>query len=665
MGGPMEQSYEQKYLLQLAKEFPTVQEVSTELINLTAILNLPKGTEHFLSDIHGEYETFNHFLKNGSGVIMDKISILFPEKTIEEHNRLAFFVYYPKQMTKKYQQLMDETEYKEFLKDILSQLIELAQLMCQKYTKSKIRKSLPASFSYIIQELLYENSKDVDKEQYYSAIISSIFKTKREKNFLIELSYLIQKLTIDRLHIVGDIFDRGPSAHLVMNKMMKYHSLDIEWGNHDIIWMGAASGSKLSICNVIRNSAKYNTLDTLEEGYGINLLPLAQLALKHYQNDPCDSFSPNKLEYSSDQDKSTLVSKMHKAISIIQFKLEGIVFKRNPNFQLDDRMLLDKIDYKNNTITIKEKTYKLNDSLFPTINPDDPYSLSPDEENVINHLKNAFLNNDLLQTHIRFLFQYGYMHLVYNKNLLFHGCIPLDKTGEFTGITIDENLYTGKALFTILDKKIRSAYLNRYQKDNIDKDYFVFLWQGAKSPLFGKSAMKTFERHLIDDKTIHKEQMNYFFALRDNKEVLKKIYKEFDIDFHKSKIINGHVPTDITAGGRPIMADNRLYTIDGGMSKQYQSKIRIGGYTLVSDSYKIFLISHERFVSVEDLIEKEEDIISTIQEEELNVKRAYMYNTDKGHRIQAEIDDLYLLLEAYRSGTIKENPRIQTENKFL
>ncbi len=661
----MEQSYEQKYLLQLAKEFPTVQEVSTELINLTAILNLPKGTEHFLSDIHGEYETFNHFLKNGSGVIMDKISILFPEKTIEEHNRLAFFVYYPKQMTKKYQQLMDETEYKEFLKDILSQLIELAQLMCQKYTKSKIRKSLPASFSYIIQELLYENSKDVDKEQYYSAIISSIFKTKREKNFLIELSYLIQKLTIDRLHIVGDIFDRGPSAHLVMNKMMKYHSLDIEWGNHDIIWMGAASGSKLSICNVIRNSAKYNTLDTLEEGYGINLLPLAQLALKHYQNDPCDSFSPNKLEYSSDQDKSTLVSKMHKAISIIQFKLEGIVFKRNPNFQLDDRMLLDKIDYKNNTITIKEKTYKLNDSLFPTINPDDPYSLSPDEENVINHLKNAFLNNDLLQTHIRFLFQYGYMHLVYNKNLLFHGCIPLDKTGEFTGITIDENLYTGKALFTILDKKIRSAYLNRYQKDNIDKDYFVFLWQGAKSPLFGKSAMKTFERHLIDDKTIHKEQMNYFFALRDNKEVLKKIYKEFDIDFHKSKIINGHVPTDITAGGRPIMADNRLYTIDGGMSKQYQSKIRIGGYTLVSDSYKIFLISHERFVSVEDLIEKEEDIISTIQEEELNVKRAYMYNTDKGHRIQAEIDDLYLLLEAYRSGTIKENPRIQTENKFL
>jgi fructose-1,6-bisphosphatase-3 len=665
MGGPMEQSYEQKYLLQLAKEFPTVQEVSTELINLTAILNLPKGTEHFLSDIHGEYETFNHFLKNGSGVIMDKIAILFPEKTIEEHNRLAFFVYYPKQMTKKYQHIMDEKEYKDFLKDILSQLIELAQLMSQKYTKSKIRKSLPPSFSYIIQELLYENSKDVDKEQYYSAIISSIFKTKREKNFLIELSYLIQKLTIDRLHIVGDIFDRGPSAHLVMNKMMKYHSLDIEWGNHDIIWMGAASGSKLSICNVIRNSAKYNTLDTLEEGYGINLLPLAQLALKHYQNDPCNSFLPNKLEYSSDQDKSRLVSKMHKAISIIQFKLEGIVFKRNPNFELDDRMLLDKIDYKNNTITINEKTYQLNDTLFPTINPDDPYSLTEDEENVINHLKNAFLNNDLLQTHIRFLFQYGYMHLVYNKNLLFHGCIPLDKNGEFTGITIDENEYTGKALFTILDKKIRSAYLNRYQKNNNDKDYFVFLWQGAKSPLFGKSAMKTFERHLINDKTTHKEQMNYFFALRDDKEVLKKIYKEFDIDFHKSKIINGHVPTDITAGGRPIMADNRLYTIDGGMSKQYQSKIRIGGYTLVSDSYKIFLISHERFVSVEDLIEKEEDIISTIQEEELNVKRAYMYNTDKGQRIQAEIDDLYLLLEAYRSGTIKENPRIQTENKFI
>lgn len=661
----MKESYEEKYLNQLAKEFPTLQEVSTELINLTAILNLPKGTEHFLSDIHGEYETFNHFLKNGSGVIMDKIRILFPNKSSKEHNRLAFFVYYPKQMTKKYEQLMDEIPYQQFLKDILAQLIELAQLMSQKYTKSKIRKSLPDAFSYIIQELLYENSKDVDKEQYYVAIITSIFKTKREKNFLIELSYLIQKLTIDRLHIVGDIFDRGPSAHLVMNKMMKYHSLDIEWGNHDVIWMGAASGSKLSICNVIRNSAKYNTLDTLEEGYGINLLPLAQLALKHYQNDPCTSFKPRKTEYSIDHDKAALVSKMHKAITIIQFKLEGAVFKRNPHFQLDDRLLLDQIDYHKHTINIDGTTYQLNDTFFPTINPQDPYALTPDEERVIHHLKNAFLNNDLLQTHIRFLFQYGFMYLVYNKNLLFHGCIPLTNQGAFSGIKIDDKFYQGKALFDALDKKIRSAYLNRYQKDNRDKDYFVFLWQGAESPLFGKTAMKTFERYFIDDKSSHKEMMNPYFNMRENTTILKKIYNEFSINFEKSKIINGHVPTDITAGGHPIMAEGRLYTIDGGMSKQYQSKIQIGGYTLVSDSYKIFLISHERFTSVEDLIDKESDIISTIREEELNVKRAYMYNTDKGQKIQAEIDDLYLLLEAYRSGSIKENPRIQTENKFI
>lgn len=661
----MKESYEEKYLNQLAKEFPTLQEVSTELINLTAILNLPKGTEHFLSDIHGEYETFNHFLKNGSGVIMDKIRILFPNKSPKEHNRLAFFVYYPKQMTKKYEQLMDEIAYQQFLKDILAQLIELAQLMSQKYTKSKIRKSLPEAFSYIIQELLYENSNDVDKEQYYVAIITSIFKTKREKNFLIELSYLIQKLTIDRLHIVGDIFDRGPSAHLVMNKMMKYHSLDIEWGNHDVIWMGAASGSKLSICNVIRNSAKYNTLDTLEEGYGINLLPLAQLALKHYQNDPCTSFKPRKTEYSIDHDKAALVSKMHKAITIIQFKLEGAVFKRNPHFQLDDRLLLDQIDYHKHTINIDGTTYQLNDTFFPTINPQDPYALTPGEERVIHHLKNAFLNNDLLQTHIRFLFQYGFMYLVYNKNLLFHGCIPLTNQGAFSGIKIDDKFYQGKALFDALDKKIRSAYLNRYQKDNRDKDYFVFLWQGAESPLFGKTAMKTFERYFIDDKNSHKETMNPYFNMRENKTILKKIYNEFSINFDKSKIINGHVPTDITAGGHPIMAEGRLYTIDGGMSKQYQSKIQIGGYTLVSDSYKIFLISHERFTTVEDLIDKESDIISTIREEELNVKRAYMYNTDKGQKIQAEIDDLYLLLEAYRSGSIKENPRIQTENKFI
>jgi len=661
----MRKNYEEKYLKQLAKEFPTVQEVSTELINLTAILNLPKGTEHFLSDIHGEYETFNHFLKNGSGVITEKINILFPDNTKKEQNQLAFFVYYPKQMMKKYEQLLTEDAYKDFLKKLLSKLIDLAKLMSQKYTKSKIRKSLPPSFSYIIQELLYENSNDIDKEQYYSAILSAIFQTKREKNFLIELSYLIQKLTIDRLHIVGDIFDRGPSAHLVMNKMMKYHSLDIEWGNHDVIWMGAASGSKLSICNVLRNSAKYNTLDTLEEGYGISLLPLAQLALKHYQKDPCESFQPRKTEYSIDHDKAALVSKMHKAISIIQFKLEGQVFKRNPHFQMDDRMLLDKINYQDYTIQIDGKTYALNDQHFPTIDPKNPYKLSSLEENVILHLKNAFLNNDLLQSHMRFLFQYGFMYLVYNKNLLFHGCIPLNKDGGFTGLEIDGRTYQGKALFDVLDKKIRSAYLTRYQKDNLDKDYFVYLWQGPNSPLFGKTAMKTFERYLIDDKKTHKESMNAYFNLRENEDVLKRIYKEFQIDYQSSKIINGHVPTDITNGGHPVMANNRLYTIDGGMSKQYQSKIQIGGYTLVSDSYKIYLISHERFTSKEDLIEKEEDIISTIQEEELNQKRAYMYNTDKGKKIEAEIQDLYLLLDAYRSGSIKENPRSQRENKYL
>jgi len=661
----MKPSYEEKYLKQLAKEFPTVQEVSTELINLTAILNLPKGTEHFLSDIHGEYETFNHFLKNGSGVIMEKIRILFPNSSKEEQNKLAFFVYYPKQMMKKYEQLFNSEDYKNFLKDLLAKLIDLAKLMSQKYTKSKVRKSLPESFSYIIQELLYENSRDIDKEQYYYAILDAIFQTKREKNFLIELSYLIQKLTIDRLHIVGDIFDRGPSAHLVMNKMMRYHSLDIEWGNHDVIWMGAASGSKLSICNVIRNSAKYNTLDTLEEGYGISLLPLAQLALKYYQNDPCKSFLPRKTAYSIDHDKAMLVSKMHKAIAMIQFKLEGKVFARNKEFQLEDRMLLDKIDYQNNTITINDTSYPLNDTYFPTINPNDPYALTKEEEKVITQLKNAFLNNELLQSHIRFLFQYGFMYLIYNKNLLFHGCIPLTKEGNFASLTIDGKSYKGKDLFDALDKKIRSAYLTRYQHNNPDKDYFVYLWQGTNSPLFGKSAMKTFERYLIDDPSTHKEHMNPYFHLREKEEILASIYKEFHINPKRSKIINGHVPTDITAGGQPVMANNRLYTIDGGMSKQYQSKINIGGYTLVSDSYKIYLISHQRFTSVDDLIEKEKDIISTIQEEELNKKRAYMYNTDKGKKIQAEINDLYLLLEAYRSGSIKENPRVQTENKFL
>jgi len=651
----MKNDYEIKYLKLLAKEFPTVQEVSTELINLTAILNIPKGTEHFLSDIHGEYDTFNHFLKNGSGVTREKLDVIFPSFSKKEKNRLAFFIYYPKQMLRKYENLLEHDEYLEFIREQLLNLVLVSKYMSRKYTKSKVRKSLPKAFSYIIQELIFEKSTHTDKTQYYEAIIDAIFKTKRERNFIIEISYFIQRLTIDRLHIVGDIFDRGPSAHLVMNKMIKYHSVDIEWGNHDILWMGAACGSKIAILNVLRNSSRYNTLDTLEDGYGINLLPFATYAQKHYQDDPCTIFMPKNTTLKPDIDKELLVAKMHKAAAILQFKLEGSVFKRNPNFKLENRLLLHKINYPEGTIKLNGITYQLKDTNFPTVDPLDPYKLTKEEEVLLGQLKNAFLNNDLLQQHIEFLFQHGHMYLKYNNNLLFHGCIPLNEDGSFSKIKVDHKYYSGKALFNILETKLRVSYLNRHnKKSNNNNDYFIFLWQGENSPLFGKKAMKTYERYFINDKLSHHEEMNNYFLLRENETVLKQIYQEFKIDYNKSKIINGHVPTDITAGERPVLGNGRIYAIDGGMSKQYASKIRIGGYTLVIDSYKIFLISHERFNSLEEIIEKEEDIISLNQSEEVNNNREYVYDTDKGKQIQEEIDDLYKLLDAYRNGVIKE-----------
>ena len=651
----MNNNYELKYLKLLSKEFPTVQEVSTELINLTAILNIPKGTEHFLSDIHGEYDTFNHFLKNGSGVTRGKIDLIFPAMDESAKDRLAFFVYYPKQMLRKYENSLERDEYLLFIRKQLINLIKISKHLSRKYTKSKVTKSLPKAFSYIIQELMFEKSTHSDKSQYYEAILDAIFKTNRERNFLIELSYFIQRLTIDRLHIVGDIFDRGPSAHLVLDKITKYHSVDIEWGNHDIIWMGAACGSKIAICNVLRISARYNTLDTLEDGYGINLLPLARYSSKYFQDDDCSIFLPKNDTIKPDIDKEQLVAKMHKAIALLQFKLEGLVFNRNPNFDLTNRLLLDKINYTEQTINIDGISYPLKDTNFPTIDPKNPYHITDEENELLEHLKNAFLNNDLLQSHIEFMFQNGHMYLKYNNNLLFHGCIPLNEKGSFSKVTIDEFEYSGKELFEVLEKKLRQSFLQRYnKKSNNNNDYFIFLWQGEHSPLFGKKAMKTFERYFIEDKKSHYEEMNNYFLLREDEKILKKIYQEFNIDFDKSKIINGHVPNDISVGDKPILGNGRIYAIDGGMSKSYASKINIGGYTLVIDSYKIFLISHERFTTTENVITKEKDIISLNQSEEVNINREYLYDTDKGKKLKEEIADLYKLLDAYRNGLIKE-----------
>lgn len=648
--------YEKKYLELLSREFPTVQLASSELINLSAILNLPKGTEIFITDIHGEYDAFNHYLKNASGIIKEKIDLIFPDLSENDRNRLAFFIYYPTDMLNKYQEKLSPDDNKKLIRQILSWMIALSRYIATKYTKSKVQKTLPKEFAYIITELLYESNSHEDKERYYEAIIDAIFATRREKKFIIQISRFIRNLAIDRLHIVGDIFDRGPKPHLVMEKLLKKNNVDIQWGNHDINFLGAACGSQVMIANLIRMAARYNTLDCYEDGYGINFLPLARLANRLYKDDPCTVFMPRGEDIGElTEEDLSFVAKIHKAISIIQFKLEKAVISRHPEYGMADRLFLDKINPTTYAVLIGGETYALLDQHFPTIDfAHDPYRLTEEEQEVINHLTQLFLHNEMLQSHAKYLMQNGSMYLKYNGNLLFHAGVPMTLEGEFSGQLVDGLLYRGKDLFDICDKKIRQAYLTRYDKDNTDRDIFLFLWQAPNSPLFAKDAMKTFERYFIADKKTQKEHNNPYFRLRLEERHLKRIYREFGLDFEKSKIVNGHVPLDITKGDEVVLAGKKIYSIDGGMSKQYALTTSIGGYSLISDSHAYFLVSHERFESYMALIQQEKDIISVTRSEELNTRRTYLYETDKGTEIKERIDDLTKLLEAYRNGTIKE-----------
>ncbi|MGD9761935.1 MAG: fructose-1,6-bisphosphatase [Candidatus Izemoplasmatales bacterium] len=647
--------YQNKYLELLSKEYPTIQTVASELINLSAILNLPKGTEIFITDIHGEYDAFNHYLKNASGIIKEKIDLIFPSLSEAEKNRLAFFIYYPTDMLNKYKEKLKGETFQNLIHQQLSYMILLAKEIVTKYTKSKVRKSLHEEFSYIIQELIYESSSHEDKERYYQSIIDAIFLTKRENKFILQLSRFIRKLAIDQLHIVGDIFDRGPLPHLIMEKLMSMNNVDIQWGNHDISFLGAASGSKVMVANVIRIAARYNNLDCFEDGYGINLIPLARLAEKYYKKDDCNLFVPKgyNINYNKSEDLS-FIGRIHKAITVIQFKLEYNLIKRKPGFLLEDRLLLDKIDFTDNTVTIDGVKYPLLDSNFPTINPKKPFVLNKDEEEVINHLTQLFLHNEMLQKHARYLMQHGSMYLKYNNNLLFHAAVPLTEDKQFLKQIINGKEYYGRNLFDEFDRLVRSAFLNRYEKDNYDKDYFYILWQSASSPLFGKHSMKTFERYFVADKKTHKEIINPYYKYRLEEDVLRMIYQEFELDFNKSKIINGHVPLDITKGDQVVLANKRIYSIDGGMSKEYADRTTMGGYSLISDSHAYFLVSHERFDTYQALIASEKDIVSITRSEELNTRRTYIYDTNKGQEIKDNINDLLQLLDAYRSGTITE-----------
>ena len=647
-----------KYLELLSKQYPTIAAACTEIINLQAILNLPKGTEHFLSDIHGEYESFNHVIRNGSGNIKRKITEVFGDLLSEkEIKSLSTLIYYPEQKLEIIHK--NEENIDEWYKITIYRLVEVSRKAAFKYTRMKVRKALPKDFAYIIEELMHQGPEEFDKEEYYSEIIKTIISIGRADEFIIAMSKLIQRLVIDRLHIVGDIFDRGPGADIVMETLFNYHSVDIQWGNHDILWMGAAAGSEACIATVIRICARYVNLDTIEDGYGINMLPLATFALEFYKDDDCNAFKPKiESDIVYNENDLKLIARMHKAISIIQFKLEGELINRRPHFCMEDRLVLNKINYEDGTININGKIYKLNDNKFPTINPDDPYKLTTEEKELMEKLKSSFLNSEKLQKHIRFLYANGSLYLKFNSNLLYHGCIPMNEDGSFKKVKIGSSgkSYSGKDYFDRLEILVREGYFHNNNPDAklYGMDITWYLWTGPYSPLFGKDKMTTFERYFIDDKETHLEIKNPYFKLEDNETMCKIIFDEFGLNPESSHIINGHVPVRLKSGESPIKANGKLIVIDGGFSKAYQGTTGIAGYTLIYNSFGLILVSHDPFESTQKAIEEEKDIHSTTMVLEKVVERKRVLDTDDGENLKSQIKDLEMLLNAYRLGFIKE-----------
>ena len=648
-----------RYLQLLANTFPTIAEASTEIINLQAILNLPKATEHFLADIHGEYEAFQHILKNASGNIKRKVNELFGTTLRESEKReLCTLIYYPEQKLSLVK--ASEEDIDDWYHITLHHLVAVCRDVSSKYTRSKVRKSLPADFSYIIQELLHERTEDTNKTAYINVIVDTIIATGRADDFIIAISNVIQRLAIDRLHLLGDIYDRGPGAHRIMDMLATYHHWDITWGNHDIIWMGAAAGNETCICSVIRLSLRYANLTTLEEGYGINLVPLATFAMDVYADDPCAEFVP-KLSGGADHiDEKTLrlTAKMHKAIAVMEFKLEAQLYAKHPNWNMQDRRLLDFIDYEKGTIRLEGKEYKLSSCQFPTIDPQHPDVLTPEEHDLISKLHHSFTVSEKLYKHIRLMLAHGCMYGIYNDNLLFHASVPLDGQGKLKAVeTLPGHRSSGLELMTDIGQLIRTAFQsdsNPVEKDYAT-DYFLYLWCGPDSPLFDKSKMATFERYFIKEKETHEEKKGNYFLFRDNEDVCDYIMDAFHVTGANRHIINGHVPVKVGKGENPIKANGKLMVIDGGFSQAYHKETGIAGYTLVYHSRGFQLVQHEPFTSTEDAIQRGTDIKSTTQIVEMSSHRMLVADTDKGHELNAQIEDLEELLFAYRHGYINEN----------
>lgn len=654
-----------RYLTLLAQSFPTVAEASTEIINLQAILNLPKGTEHFLADLHGEYEAFQHVLKNASGNIKRKVNEIFGTTLREAEKReLCTLIYYPEQKLELVKE--SETDINDWYHITIHQLVSVCRDVSSKYTRSKVRKSLPTDFKYIIQELLHERVDDSNKAAYVNGIIETIISTGRADDFVVAICNVIQRLAIDQLHILGDIYDRGPGAHVIMDTMERYHSWDIQWGNHDMLWMGAAAGNVACICNVIRLSLRYANLTTLEEGYGINLVPLATFAMETYGDTACKEFVPKSSGESMKLDEKTmrLTALMHKAIAVIQFKVEAQLFEKHPHWQMTDRAVLRHIDYTRGVITLDGKEYQLTSNEFPTIDPNSPLELTPEEKMLAKRLRHSFKVSEKLQRHVRLLLQHGCMYAIYNNNLLFHASVPLNDDATLKEVEVfPGQTLSGRKLMHNIGMLVRTAYQKDAEPDEREYaiDYFLYLWCGPDSPLFDKSKMATFERYFIAEKETHKEKKGNYFTLRDNEAVVDSILDAFGVKGENRHIINGHVPVHVANGENPIKANGKLMVIDGGFSEAYHKETGIAGYTLVYHSRGFQLVQHEPFASAMDAIRTGRDIKSTTQIIEMSSHRMLVADTDKGVELNKQVADLEELLYAYRHGIIKEAERKKQE----
>ncbi len=647
-----------KYLQRLSEIYPSIAAASTEIINLSSILNLPKGTEHFITDVHGEFEAFSHVLKNGSGSVREKIEEVFGNMLSEEDKKeLATLIYYPLEKTALVRRSSGD-KIEDWYRVMLYRLLDVCKHSASKYTRSKVRKALPKDFAYVIEELITEKSNVRDKEKYYEEIINTIIRIGRADVFIAEICELIQTLVIDHLHILGDIFDRGSGADDIMERLMSYHRVDFQWGNHDVLWMGAATGQLCCIANVVRICARYGNLDTLEDGYGINLLPLATLAGKIYENDPCTCFRLKGEARDAREEEIELNIKIHKAISVIQFKLEGELVHRRRQFKMEDRAMLERIDYEAGTVDLAEGTFPMLDTNFPTIDPEDPYRLTEEEQYVVDRLQTAFLNCGKLERHMKLLLNQGALYKVINGNLLYHGCVPLDDKGEFREVSLYDGAYKGKELYDHIESYVRKAF---FSMDLIERergrDILWWLWCSSDSPLFGKDKIATFERYFVADRETHVETKDVYYSHLEDPKVVDAILQEFGVSGEHTHIINGHVPVKVRKGESPMRCDGKVLVIDGGFSKAYQDQTGIAGYTLVYNSHGMKLVAHEAFTSAEDAIRRGSDMHSQQIPVWQAMDRLCVSDTDNGDRLRERIEELEELLAAYQTGRIVERAK--------